>query len=150
LSRATASRTIPGASPAQVEEAWCDPARWPGFVDGLARVTALGPGYPEAGSTVEWESFPAGRGRVRETVLEYVPGRLVASQVDDDSTTARQLVTFEEAGAGTAVSLELDYELRSRGIFTAATDLLFVRRAQADSLRRTLAGLEQDVTGSAP
>ncbi len=150
MSRASASVTIGGVEPGSVEAAWCDTARWPEFVDGLARVLAAGPTYPEAGSSVEWESFPAGRGRVLETVTEHVPGRLVASRVEDESTTARQLVTFEDSKGGTAVTIELDYELRQRGPFTALTDLLFVRRAQSDSLRRTLFGLEQLLSGGAP
>jgi hypothetical protein len=57
------------------------------------------------------------------------------------------VVTFTEAPGGTTVRLELNYELRRRGPFTALTDLLFVRRAQADSLRRTLAGLELVLAG---
>lgn len=143
MSRATAERLIAGLPPVEVERLWCDTARWPEFVDGLERVEQADPDYPRAGSVVRWRSFPSGRGAVREKVLEYVPGELVASQVDDDQATARQQVTFAAAPGGTRASLELDYEIRRRGPFTAVTDLLFVRRAQADSLRRTLAGLEQ-------
>ena len=150
MSRASASGVIGGVGPGAVEAAWCDTARWPEFVDGLARVLAAGPTYPEAGSSVEWESFPAGRGKVLETVTGYEPGRLVASRVEDESTTARQLVSFEDSNGGTVVTIELDYELRQRGPFTALTDALFVRRAQSDSLRRTLLGLEQMLSGSAP
>lgn len=150
MSRAVAERAIAGVSPGEVEAAWCTPARWPEFVDGLARVGSADPAFPEAGSVVEWQSFPAGRGEVREIVVEYVPGSLVASDVEDDSTTARQAVTFAASAQGTVVRLELEYRLRRRGPFTALTDLLFVRRAQADSLRRTLAGLELLVTGEVP
>ena len=147
MSRAAAERTIAGVAPDEAEEAWCSPSRWPEFVDGLARVGSADPAYPEPGSVVEWSSFPSGRGEVREIVVEYVPGSLVASDVEDEATTARQVVTFTGASGGTAVRLELDYELRRRGPFTALTDLLFVRRAQADSLRRTLAGLELVLAG---
>ena len=150
MSRASASGVIGGVGPGAVEAAWCDTARWPEVVDGLARVLAAGPTYPEAGSSVEWESFPAGRGKVLETVTGYEPGRLVASRVEDESTTARQLVSFEDSKGGTVVTIELDYELRQRGPFTALTDVLFVRRAQSDSLRRTLLGLEQMLSGGAP
>lgn len=148
MSRARASRTIPGVACEVVVRTWCDPARWPEFVDGLAAVGSADPAYPEAGSVVEWRSFPGGRGEVREIVTEYVPGNVVASQVEDEMTTAVQTVCFEEQDGGTAVSIELDYEIRRRGPFTAVTDLLFVRRAQADSLRRTLAGLQEAVTGA--
>ena len=147
MSRAAAERTIAGVTPALVEETWCSPSRWPEFVDGLAWIGSADPAYPEPGSVVEWSSFPAGRGEVREIVVEYVPGSLVASDVEDESTTARQAITFSVAPAGTSVRLELEYELRRRGPFTALTDLLFVRRAQADSLRRTLAGLELALAG---
>lgn len=147
MSRAAAERTIAGVAPGEVAETWCTPSRWPEFVDGLARVGSADPAFPEPGSVVEWSSYPAGRGEVREIVVEYVPGSLVASDVEDESTTARQAVSFTGTPGGTAVRIELDYELRRRGPFTALTDLLFVRRAQADSLRRTLAGLELVVTG---
>ena len=147
MSGAAAERTIAGVAPGEVAETWCTPSRWPEFVDGLARVGSADPAYPEPGSVVEWSSFPAGRGEVREIVVEYAPASLVASDVEDEATTARQLVTFAEASGGTTVRLELDYELRRRGPFTALTDLLFVRRAQADSLRRTLAGLELALAG---
>ena len=149
MSRASASLSIAGVVPAQAQEAWCDTGLWPEFVDGLARVLSADPSYPAAGSTVEWESFPAGRGRVRETVIESVPGSVVASRVDDEATTARQAVSFEGAAGATTVTIELDYEIRRRGPFTAVADLLFVRRAQSDSLRRTLAGFQEALAGSA-
>lgn len=147
MSRARAALTIPAVTVEEVEHLWCTPGRWPQFVDGLASVGSADPAYPEAGSVVEWRSFPGGRGEVREIVTEYVPGQLVASRIEDEPTTAVQSVSFEEEEGGVTVSIELDYEIRRRGPFTAVTDLLFVRRAQADSLRRTLAGLEQAVQG---
>jgi hypothetical protein len=150
VSRASAEHAIAGVAPAEVAETWCDTSRWPAFVDGLARIGSVDPAYPEPGSVVEWSSFPAGRGEVREIVVEYVPGSMVASDVEDESTTARQVITFSPVEGGTAVRLELDYELRRPGPFSALTDLLFVRRAQADSLRRTLAGLELAVEGGQP
>ena len=36
------------------------------------------------------------------------------------------------------MSLTLDYELRDGGLLSPVTDLLFIRRAQSDALRRTL------------
>ena len=147
MSRARASLAIPGASLTDVESLWCTPERWPEFVDGLASVGSADPAYPEAGSVVEWRSFPGGRGEVREIVTLCVPGEQLASRVEDELTTATQVVSFAEAQGGATVSIELDYEIRKRGPFTAVTDLLFVRRAQADSLRRTLAGLAAVATG---
>ena len=147
MSRASAERVIVGASAAEAERLWCDTARWPEFIDGLERVESADPEFPRPGSVVAWRSFPAGRGQVRERVVEYLPGSLVASRVEDDYVTAEQQVTFGGEPGGARVALELDYEIRKRGPFTALTDLLFVRRAQADSLRRTLAGLEQAMGG---
>lgn len=147
MSRVSAERMIRGVSAFEAERLWCDTERWPEFVDGLERVESADPGFPRPGSVVAWRSFPAGRGRVRETVVEYLPGRQVASRVEDDYATAEQQVTFDGEPGGARVSLELDYEIRRRGAFTALTDLLFVRRAQADSLRRTLAGLDQALDG---
>jgi hypothetical protein len=42
-------------------------------------------------------------------------------------------------GAGTEVRLELEYELKQANLLTPLVDLLFIRRALRDSLRRTLA-----------
>ena len=51
----------------------------------------------------------------------------------------RQTLTFEAVEDGSVrLGLELEYELKRRSIFTPLVDLLFVRRAQGDSLRRTL------------
>ena len=44
--------------------------------------------------------------------------------------------TWPQAGA--RVSLELDYKLKPGVLLRALVDLLFVRRAMADSMRRTL------------
>ena len=56
----------------------------------------------------------------------------------DDSLTGRQTVRFEALADGVSVSVVLDYRLRRRLPAGALVDRLFIRRALADSLRRTL------------
>ena len=52
---------------------------------------------------------------------------------------ARRRIAFEALdGDAVAVSLELEYGLKSPGFAGPVVDLLFVRRALGDSLRRTL------------
>ena len=138
--------------PAEALELWIDPGRWPAFVDGLARVVEVSDDWPEPGAELVWESTPAGRGRVTERVVAYEvpppapevamqshPGRLV-THVSDRSLTGEQAVTFAPAPEGSQVELALDYRLPGGGPLPALTDLLFIRRALRDSLRRTLRG----------
>ena len=59
----------------------------------------------------------------------------------DDKLSGRQTVTFEpddEAGSGSRVLVELDYELNEGGPLRAIANLIFIRRALRDSIRRTL------------
>ena len=44
------------------------------------------------------------------------------------------------------MALELDYELKQSGPVRALVDLLFIRRAVRDSLRRTLARFSREVS----
>src|SRR5690242_15846988 len=57
----------------EAERCWYDTKRWPVWVDQLARVVEVDGDWPGVGSTVRWESGPAGRGRVREHVVAYEP-----------------------------------------------------------------------------
>ena len=43
-----------------------------------------------------------------------------------------------DSGPGVRMTLQLEYVLLDAGPLGAVTDLLFIRRAQADALRRTL------------
>jgi uncharacterized membrane protein len=128
------------AAPVGAAEAlWYDPHRWPGFVDGLARLVELQGDWPHPGARVVWESTPAGRGRVVEEVLDYEPGAGQTVAVEDPRLSGTQRVSFVPAdGDGTEVRLELEYGLRDRNPFMGLVDLLFIRRAIRDSLRRTL------------
>ncbi|MFZ0089924.1 MAG: SRPBCC family protein [Solirubrobacteraceae bacterium] len=132
-----ATRTFPG-SVADAEARWYDTSRWSQWVDGLERVEAVDPAYPAAGAAVTWVSGPAGRGRVSERVIEHAPGAGQTVDVQDGAITGRQIVAFATAGDAVSVTLALEYRLRRRSPVTLLLDVLFVRRAMAQSLERTL------------
>ena len=139
------SARVPGA-PALAESVWYDTARWPSFIDGLAHVVDVGEQWPEVGAAVHWQSHPAGRGEVVETVVGYEAGARQTVAVVDIQLTGRQSVSFEPTGEGeTLVTLALDYRLSGGGPLRGVTDVLFVRRALTDSLRRTLAAFQREV-----
>jgi hypothetical protein len=126
------------AAAALAEEVWYDPRRWPAFIEGFARIVRLTEDWPAVGAELEWESTPAGRGRVRERVIAYQPGSGQSVAVSDSRMSGTQSVAFEPLGDGVAVTFELDYKLRGPALMNLPLDLLFVRRAVRDSLRRTL------------
>ena len=128
------------------ERLWYDTERWPAFIDGFSHLVKLEGAWPAAGSRVVWDSTPAGRGRVVERVIEQQPGAGQVLQVEDASLRGTQRVRFERLQDGTAVGLELDYELKQTGPVRALVDLLFIRRALRDSLRRTLARFSRELT----
>jgi hypothetical protein len=125
---------LPAAS---AQRLWTDTSRWPTFVDGFARVIEIDPEWPEPGSKVVWESGPAGRGRVTERIREVTPDTFVTA-VFEDQLTGIQTVNFDPEGEGTYVTIELVYELQRGGPLRWLTDILFIRRALTDALRRTL------------
>jgi hypothetical protein len=125
-------------SPAIAEALWYDTERWPAWVDGLAHVLRVDDGWPAAGSGVQWESHPGGRGRVTERVVAFAEAEGQSSEVTDERMRATQTVAFEELEGGVSVRLGLRYELVAAGPLARLTDVLFIRRALADSLRRTL------------
>lgn len=139
MSKVRASIRVAGRRIVQIEELWYDRARWPSFVDGMKHVYAIEGDHPHAGSVVKWESFPGGRGRVLEKVVTYEPREGQQLDVQDGQIHGLQTLRFESLDDGAVrISLELEYEIRQRSTFTPLVDLLFVRRAQTDSLRRTL------------
>ncbi|HTX31202.1 MAG TPA: SRPBCC family protein [Solirubrobacteraceae bacterium] len=126
------------ASVGDAEACWYDTGRWPDWVDGAARVLRVDDNWPRAGSSVVWESIPAGRGRVRETVSEYEPRAGTTAAVEDDSILGTQRVTFSPAPGGVEVELSLDYRMKRRTPVTPLIEWLFVRRPMTMSLTRTL------------
>jgi hypothetical protein len=117
---------------------WSDTDRWPSFVEGFARMLERDPGWPGGGAKVVWESTPAGRGRVTEKVVEGEgPDRLV-TRVFEERLRGTQTFRVVESEAGARAELALEYELTKYGPLSAVADVIFIRRAIRDSLRRTL------------
>jgi hypothetical protein len=133
----SATETFPG-SVHEAETVWYDTAKWPGWVDGLDRVEAVGSGWPAVGGSVTWQSHPAGRGRVVERVVAYEPLSGQTLEVEDDSITGTQSVDFTPEGESVAVELAFCYEITERSIATPLIDLLFIRRAFKSSIELTL------------
>ena len=121
---------------------WVTLRRWPTFVEGFARVLRVGEGWPEEGTTLVWESRPGGRGRVTERVLAYDPLGRLETEVFETALSGVQTISFsprQDEEDTSLVELQLDYTLTGRGPLAGrVADVLFIRRAITDSLRRTL------------
>jgi hypothetical protein len=138
MGRARVRRKVPGRI-SEAEALWYDTGRWPAFVDGFGHLARLGEGWPGEGAELVWDSTPGGRGRVLERVTEHRQRVGQSLAVEDERLRGEQRVTFAAAGADQVeVTLELRYELKQRNPLTPLVDLLFIRRAIADSLGRTL------------
>jgi hypothetical protein len=133
---AGAEVTVP-LEPERARELWTDVRRWPTFVEGFSSAVELSGDWPREGSKLVWQSTKAGRGRVTERVADAAPERF-STQVYEDALTGTQTVSFVSASEGTGVELRLEYELNRYGPLRAVADLLFIRRALRDALRRTL------------
>jgi hypothetical protein len=149
VSRVSASLELPGRV-YEAETCWYDLERWPKWVDGLAEIVEVQGDWPRTGSVVVWRSLPAGRGTVREQVIEYEPRSGQTSQVQDDSITARQRVSFTARHQRAELRLSLDYRLKRRSPVSALVDLLFIRRLMTASLARTLAQFSAVLSDSPP
>jgi hypothetical protein len=79
---------------------------------------------------------------VTERVTRFEPRSGQDLDVEDPTMTGAQRLRF----APGAVALELDYRLKGHG---RVLDLLFVRRAMRDSLRRTVDRFALEVEGGA-
>jgi Polyketide cyclase / dehydrase and lipid transport len=123
----------------EAERCWYDTSRWASWVDGLDRVVEVRDPWPMLGGAVIWESGPAGRGHVTETVVAYAAADGQTVEVTDDAMTGRQTVTFVEVPAGVEVTLRLQYRLTRRSPVTPVIDALFIRREMSLSLSRSLA-----------
>jgi Polyketide cyclase / dehydrase and lipid transport len=133
---ARAQATLP-IGPAEALRLWGDVERWPSFVEGFARRLELSPEWPAKGARVVWESSPEGRGRVTETVLEHETDRF-STQVFEEALMGTQTVRVAPAPDGSEIELTLDYELAKYGPLAGVADVIFIRRALRDALRRTL------------
>ncbi len=133
-----AVQTFPASAP-EAECCWYDASRWESWVDGLDRVVQIDEPWPLVGGSVVWESGPAGRGRVTETVVAYAPAAGQTVEVTDATMTGRQAVAFAAVGDGVEVTLRLEYRLRRRSLVTPVVDALFIRREMSLSLSRSLA-----------
>jgi hypothetical protein len=124
--------------PREAHSLWVDVRRWPTFVEGFAHVAEISPDWPREGARLVWQSNPSGRGRVTEKVVES-SAELLRTQVYEDALVGEQAVSFDTADEGARVELRLEYELARSGPLRVVADVLFIRRALRDSLRRTLA-----------
>jgi hypothetical protein len=137
MGRAKASISVPGRA-AEAEALWYDPHRWQAWIDGFGHVVSLSDGWPARGAELVWDSPPGGRGRVVERVVEYEMRTGQTVEVEDATMTGRQTVKFDPGPEAVEVTLSLEYRIKDRTPLTPVVDLLFVRRAMADALRRTV------------
>jgi hypothetical protein len=134
-------RAVTVLAPHQALDLWLDTSRWPTFVDGFGAIDHMREQWPEPGARVVWRSNPGGRGTVTEKVAELAPSGRVVIDVRDDQLSGRQTTTFTEpydGGEGCDILVELDYTLHERNPLKAVADVIFIRRALRDSIRRTL------------
>ena len=124
----------------EAEALWYDPRRWASFVDGFGHAVKQEGPWPKAESRVVWDSVRGGRGRVVERVERHEPrtGQTVA--VEDPKLRGTQTVSFKalEDPPRTEMVVELEYKLKGMTFGGPIVDVLFVRRALNDSIRRTL------------
>jgi hypothetical protein len=133
-----ARQALPGASIAEVQTLWLDLDRWPSFVDGYGALARREGDWPQAASRVVWDSLRNGRGRVVEQVTDFEPAVTHLVRIEDPQLRGTQRARFSAYDGGCEISLELDYALKQPGLGGRLTDVLFVRRAVGDGLRRTL------------
>jgi hypothetical protein len=141
--RATTDLPVPVSA---AEALWYDTARWPVFVDGFHHVVKVEGDWPHAGARLLWDSVPDGRGRVVERVMRYEVRSGQTVDVEDPRMTGTQTVTFTPLPDGASkMTLELEYGLKDQNPLSPVVDVLFVRRALTDALRRTLARFAREV-----
>ena len=149
MARVEASAEIP-APLADVWDLYFDSDRWPSWVDQFAAVVSSS-GYPEAGGELVWRSTAAGRGQVRERVVEHQPRSMHRIEFKDPESRGRLETAFEMVPAGeertTRVTQRLAYEITGGGPLSAVTDFLFIRTQMRRSLERSLGGLRLEANG---
>jgi hypothetical protein len=137
MGKARVALSFPGRV-SEAEALWYDTSRWATWVDGFASVSKVDGDWPLVGSRLIWDSNPAGRGRVIERVVGYEPRVGQTIEIEDEALRGQQSVVFSPRGDGVEIELALEYELKQRSIVTPLVDVLFIRRALAQSIRRTL------------
>jgi hypothetical protein len=145
VGRARASIDLP-VQVSAAEGLWYDTSRWPVFVDGFGHVAKLEGDWPRTGARRLWNSGPAGRGRVVERVTAYEVRSGQTVEVEDERMTGTQRITFSSRpDGGCRVDVDLRYKLKQQHPLSPLVDLLFVRRAFNDALRRTLSRFGREV-----
>ena len=145
-------RTIEVAGTVGAAEAlWYDVDRWPAWVDGFGSLVERRDPWPRTGGEVAWRSGPYGRGSVTERASWFGAGEGQTVDFEDDRMTGRQSVAFTpaESGGGTSVTLSFDYAIKQARPGMFIVDLLFIRRAVGDSLRRTLEAFAAELAPAA-
>ena|SRR5215207_2729068 len=124
----------------EAEDLWYDPTRWPAFVEGFAHVVKQEGEWPKPGARIVWDSVRDGRGRVVEKVRSHETRVSQTVEVEDPKLHGVQTVTFEAKTdpPRTELKVELQYTLKGATFGGPIVDMLFVRRALTDSLRKTL------------
>jgi hypothetical protein len=148
MAKVEASVEIPDAL-AEVWDLYFDRDRWPAWVDGFAAVVSAA-GYPEPGGELVWRSTAAGRGQVRERVLDHEPRSLHRIGYEDPESRGRLATEFAIVPGGerlTRVTQRLEYEIKGGGILSSVTDLLFIRSQMRRSLERSLGALRLEANG---
>jgi hypothetical protein len=146
VTRVRAWVDVPGPI-SEAEDLWYDLGRWPSFVDGFAAVARRDERWPRSGSSLVWDSRPDGRGRVVEQVTRWEPREGQTAEVEDEKLRGTQVLAFGPAADGTRVELSLAYQLKSGNPVMRVVDLVFIRRAMRDSLRRTLLRFARELEG---
>jgi hypothetical protein len=137
MGRASASVTVPGRA-AEAERLWYDPDRWASWIDGFGHLVKLEGDWPDVGARLVWDSPPGGRGRVHEMVTAYETRTGQTLEVEDATLTGSLRVEFQPGPDETQITLTLEYDVKDRNALTPIVDFFFIRRAVAESLRRTL------------
>lgn len=149
MSVAREAATVP-LPPEHAFDLWTDLSRWATFVDGFGHVDHVDDSWPAERAKLVWRSGPAGRGLVTERVVASEPGERFVTQVVEDRMRGAQAVSFQPVDDGhTRIDVELDYELVQGGPLKAITDLLFIRRALTDALKRTLVRFSREAAEEA-
>jgi hypothetical protein len=145
MGRASASIVVPGLASA-AEALWYDPQRWPAWIDDFAHAVDVSPEWPAQGRRL-WDSRPGGRGRVLERVTAYEPRGGQTLAVEDERLRGIQRVAFAPGSDAVTITLSLDFRLKQAHALARATERFIAGRAQAASLRRTLAAFARERRG---